>query len=272
MITVNRCIEVAPGIFRKKVFRWDALVIFPILLFLSVSCANPSELDHSLSLEEYQDLGMPDYSRIWSFEDYRDACNILEYMKVSDPLTLPKKESRKSGKYFDRIVDPDNMSFFMDETIPLYERAYQIQPYVDILGYLTRLYTDLNHTEQYYSRELIELYIFGLFITENMMDLGHQINESVAEEDIIMQSGFPSIQDVYITMVIFLLENQKRLSLFETEDLEKLSYYLYNSVLNNISWIDASPAEEIKQHLQEVLDSTTSDHINERYRMLIEQL
>jgi len=269
---INPCIEVEPVNLSKFLLKWHTFAIFVGLLLIAGSCINISDQDPSLTLKEYRDQGMPEYSRLWNYEDYMNACNTLNSIRVSNPLSLPKKESKKSGKYFERIVNPNNMSFFMDTAIPLNERAYQIQPYVDILGYLTQLYTDLNHTEQYYNRELIELYIFGLFITENMLDLGNQINESIDEEDMNMQSGFFSIQDVYFKMVMFLLENQKKSSLFETEDLEKLSYYLYNSVLNNRSWIEVSAVEKIKLQIQEILDNTASDYIKKKYYMLIEIL
>ena len=257
-----------------KIFneKWNTFIVFLVLVFISGSCGELSDQDFSLTPEEYRNQGMPDYSRLWNYEDYENAIITLDKIKAINPLSLPKKDSEKSGKYFHRMINPDNMSFFTEETLPLYERAYQLQTYVDIIGYLTEIYTDLDNTEQYYDRELIELYIFGLVIIENMLDLGNQINESVDEEDIKMQSGFRSIQYIYITMVLFVLENQQKSSLFEVEDLERLSDVLYNSVSDNRSWMEASAVKDIKQKIQEVIDNTSSEHIRGNYNILIEIL
>jgi hypothetical protein len=50
----------------------------------------------------------------------------------------------------------------------------------------------------------------GLTIAKDMLDLGHLINQSVEEKNIEMQYAFPSIQRMYITMVLFVLWNQKK--------------------------------------------------------------
>ena len=188
------------------------VILFIMLLF--TACEKSSDEDQTFTTEEYLDIGMPDYKEIWSLKDYKNACAILDNLKTFKPLSLPRKDSKRSGVYFKRIINPENLSFLVEESIPLKERALQIQQYVDIQGYLISIYTDIENTEQYYNRELIDLYIFGLTIGQNMLDLGQRINESVDEEDLSMQYAYQSIQDTYITMVLFVLGNQKKTSLF----------------------------------------------------------
>jgi hypothetical protein len=249
-----------------------AFSVFLFVTLLFSACGKVSDRDPSLTPEEYNDIGMPDPSKIWSHEDYMEACDILDYLKTFKPLSLPKKDSKRSSKYFNRMINPDNLSFLLDETIPLSERAYQIQKYIEIQRLLIFIYTNLGSIEQYYNRELIDLYIFGLTIAQNMLDLGERINESIEEEDLKMQNRFHSIQNLYLSMVLFVLENQKKTFLFEEADLEKLTDFLYSSVSVNNGWIETDAAEDIKLRLQEIIDNTSSEHIKNKYSMLIEVL
>lgn len=241
-------------------------------MLFSTSCKKESKQDQSLTLEEYRDLGLPDHNEIWSYNDYVNTCKILSNMKVFYPLSLPKKDSKKSGEYFKRIIDPENFLFLLDETIPLRERAEMIQKYVDIQGSLITSYTDLDNTKQNYNRELIDLYIFGLTIAQNMLDLGQRINESVDEDDIDMQYGYLSIQHVYIKMILFVLDNQRKSYFFIEADLEKLSKYISESIMLNKDWMGAPAIEDIEQGLRKVIINTSSGLIKEEYQKLIETL
>jgi len=246
--------------------------IFLMLLLITCSCAKTSNQDHSLTPDEYLNFGMPDYSKIWSYDDYRNACDILGDIKATNPLSLPKKSSDRSGMYFDRIINPDNLDFVQDESLSLQQKAYKIQSYKHIQEFLIKIYTDLDSTEQYYHRELIDLYIFSISIAQNMLDIGYQINESVNENDMVMQSGFPGIQSRYINTVSFILEIQERDSLFEPEDLERLSDFLSSSILLNKDWMEGSAIEDVKQQVQKLIDNSSSEYVIKQYNNLIESL
>lgn len=247
------------------------IIGFTLILIIS-SCISSSDKDLSLAPEEYSDLGIPDHNRVWDYEDYMSACTALNNIKAADPYSLPRKGSKKSGKYFDRMINPENLSFLFDENISLNERAYQIQKYIDIQGCLITAYTELNPSEQYYNHELIDLYIFGLTIAQDMLDLGQLINESVDEEDIKMQSRYRSIQFLYLKMILLVFHNQQKFYLFEEEDLERLSDFLYNSLLINREWIEDPATQDLKQQIQKVIDSTSSEKIKKKYSTLMKML
>ena len=206
------------------------------------------------------------------YDDYLEACRVLDTIKIEMPKSLPRKNSKRSGVYFDRIINTENLMFLNDESLTLMERAYRIQKYVDIQGFLITIYTDLDNTVQYYNQELIELYIFGLTICQSMLDLGYRINESVEDAEIGMQSRFNTIQYVYITMVLFILENQEKESLFINQDLERLSNVISSSVQLNKDWMEPAAKEDIKQRLQNIVNNTSSGHIRGKYRSLIESM
>jgi hypothetical protein len=249
-----------------------SFIVFLVITLILTSCEKSSDRDQSLAPEEYIDTGMPDHSKLWNLQDYSTACEYLDNLKTFKPLSLPRKNSKKSGVYFSRIINPENLSFLQDESIPLNERALQIQQYVEIQGLLISIYTDINNTEQYYKRELIDLYIFGLTIAQNMLDLGNIINESVDEEDIKMQDRFHSIKNLYIKMVLFVLENQRKTTLFEEKDLIRLTDFISNSLSVNLEWLEPDAVEVLKQRIQEVIDNTTSEQIKNKYNLLVEEL
>jgi hypothetical protein len=249
-----------------------AFTVFLLILLFFTACEESSDEDQTFTSEEYLDIGMPDYKEIWSLQDYNNTCAILDNLKTFKPLSLPRKDSKRSGVYFKRIINPENLSFLVDESIPLKERALQIQQYVDIQGLLISIYTDIKNTEQYYKRELIDLYIFGLTIGQNMLDLGQRINESIDEEDINMQYAYRSIQNTYITMVLFVLGNQKKANLFEESDLERLTDFISSSIQLNKDWMEEAAVENLIMEIKDVTQNTSSKYIIEKYNTLLESL
>ncbi len=248
------------------------IFVYLIIIFIAGSCGKTSNQDSSLTPNEYKKFGLPDNASVWGFEDYKSACTALDEIKFSQPLSLPKKNSNKSGIYFDRIINPENLDFTLDEAIPLKQRALKIQSYTSIHSYLIKIYTDLENTDQYYNKELIDLYIFGIIIMQNMLDLGYQINESTDTDNIEMQSGFQSIKYRYVKMILFILKNQQNSSLFEEYDLVRLSDFLSGSILLNKDWMEESAKKELKKQLLVVIDGNSSNHIVEKYNHLLEKL
>jgi hypothetical protein len=215
---------------------------------------------------------MPDPSKKWKHMDYSKAYMVLSQLKSTKPLSLPRKESKKSGQYFDRLISLENLSFLENDSIPLFERAYQIQSYILIHTDLTDVYTDVYKPDQYYHRELIDLYLFGLSITHKMLGLSHKINESDDAQDKEMQSGFRATQNTYLMMVSIILEKQKNSSVYEKDDLKRLTDSLYHSINSNRIWMEVSVRNHLKQQLRLVKDQATSDYIKNKYNQLLGSL
>lgn len=247
----------------KKIF----LFLLAILL-TGISCKNSSHKDYSFSPEEYREMGMPDHTRMWDYNNYQEACIVLNNIKSIKPRSLPRKNSRKSGEIFARIVNTDNLSFLQSDSMSLNQKAHLIQRYIDIQSCFVTAYTDLDSKEQLYNHELIDLYIFGLTIAQDMLDLGQMINESVDEKDIKMQHAYGSIQKMYSAMVAFVLMNQQKSYFFEKGDLERLSIFVYNSVMINKDWLKDTGGEYIKEQLKKIVENTSSDVIKTKYTAL----
>jgi len=249
----------------------NSFYLFLFVLILG-SCQKTRDQDFSLSVKEYQEKGMPDPGQIWTGKDYGQAYLVLSQLKSTQPLSLPRKGSIKSDVYFRRLVSQENLSFLNDDTISLKEKAYRIQSYLLIQSDLDDLYTDIYKRDQYYHRELIDLYLFGLTVTQHMLDLSYQINESENLEDKEIRSVFPTIQFTYLSVLSFILEKQQNASVYEIKDLERLTDSISNSILENREWMPADTKNNLKDQIRVVMESVSSDQIEKKYLHLLEVL
>ena len=236
------------------------------------SCGTFTDKDLSLTPEEYKALQMPEHSRIWDQEDYWAAYSALLKVKNQKPYSLPRKGSTKSGKYFDCMINMENFSFLNSDTLSLKEKAYRIQPFLIIQSELADVYTNIYGEEQYYNRELIDLYLLGLSIADKMLELANRINSSENPEDKSMQSGYDAIQFSFITTVQFILEKQKNPSIYDEYDLERLSDSVVISIQRNLDWMSPADKDLIKNQVSNVIDGVSSRHIRKNYQNLIDML
>ncbi len=245
------------------------LLILILSVFLS-SCKKPNIIDRSYTLEEYRELGMPEYDSVWNYEDYETVFLVLNTLKYNSPYALPVKDSEKSGILFSRIVNIENLSFLKDETLPLHEKAQIIKGWFGIYRGLYLVYGSAQMKRQYYIRELTDIDIFAVRLAQKMLDLGSEINKSNDPSDVAMQSGYPSIQKMYIDLLTEILVKQQQTSQYPNQTLELLSDSLSNSVRRNMGWFDEDASAIIKQEMLTVIDSTSSQKINNNYKDLIE--
>jgi len=248
----------------------SSLLIILFFLVYTVSCKKES--DYSYPSDKYLELGIPDFSRPWRISEFADVIATLRDIQNNEPLSLPRKDSRKSGKLFEHLISMDNLDFLNNDTLPLHEKAYRIQSFIHIQSEYIDIYTDLYRREQYYNQELIDFYIYGISITQKMLDLAYQINESDKPGDIGMQSGFHAIQYGHVFMLTYCLDQQKNTSLYNAEDLETLGDSIALSIRRNMSWFDSTHVEKIKQDLRVVIDSSSSDKIRNDYRDILNSL
>ena len=91
------------------------------LTFCLLSCKT-KEKDYSLSLDEYEKLGMPIPNQPWDSEEFLNANDVLSKFKWENPGQLPKKGSEKSGALFDWFITLENLTFLFVDTLRLNEK------------------------------------------------------------------------------------------------------------------------------------------------------
>ena len=239
---------------------------------MSVSCQDGTDRDYSLSIEEFQNMGMPDPNRIWDSEDIGKAIDVCYSIKWDQPYSLPKKESRKTGILFDRMISLENMSFLHDDALHLSDKAYASLHFLEIFEQWKDVYTHPMWKKQYYHRELVDININEVRVTEIMVELTKKVLVSNDPKIILLQSGVPQVRMNYVSSLLNAMNLQSFTSQFLQKDLELMSDSLSASVLRNKAWMNSAQVDQIKNSIQVVLDSTSSAHITEKYSMLTSHL
>ena len=240
-------------------------------MFCLSSC-NTREKDYSLSLDEYEKLGMPIPNQPWSSDDFLNANDVLGKFKWENPGQLPKKGSEKSGALFGWLISLENLTFLNVDTLKLNEKALLLMNYLQIYENWRYIYTDVRLKVQYHHRELIDIQLFGLSIIDLMLDYADKIQKSDDPEDVYMRSGDRSIREMYIGYILVTLKIQEDTTPYTKEDLERVADSISTSIERNKDWMDSIATNLLKQSMETVMDSTSSDYIKNKYRILSDLL
>ncbi len=243
-----------------------------LLVLLLPSCHQQEEQDHSLTVKGYMRQGIPPINRPWTNDEFSAAVNILQLIKTKDSLALPRYDSKKSGPLFRHMISMDNLAFLNNDLFSLHDKTFMLQNFLNIEGQLTGLYMNRNSGQQYYSRELIQLYMFAIAITQKMLDLAYAINISENRDARCMKSGLPAVQHLYEKMLVFVVKEQTHLSSYRTDDLEALSDTVGAAITKNSDWFAPQTRYLLKAELQNVAEHTSSEKIKKEYLGLIQDL
>jgi hypothetical protein len=243
-----------------------------LVILITGSCDNLLKKDYSLTVKEYQKLGIPDHNRIWTNDDYINSNITLGSIKSDYPLSLPRKNSKKSGAIFSRFINRENLSFTGDTALPLRSRAYLIQHFTRFQGELQQAYSDKTKEEQYYEEELIDIEIFGLFVHERMLSLAEIIMKSTDESLTGIQSGLKTVKYNYLQLIEMLLAEQVRTKAYSTKNLEKLSKEVSRSLIENHEWILPADRLTISAQIQSTIDKSSSKIVKADYQKILNAL
>jgi hypothetical protein len=113
--------------------------------------------DKSLTVDEYVNRGLPSPDKTWTAEDMAAGAKVLEEVAKADRYQLPRFESERSGKVFDRLVTPQDLDQFKDKSVPLETRSTQNNSYFRALIRHVKVYSDARKDNVVGDDELIEL-------------------------------------------------------------------------------------------------------------------
>lgn len=250
----------------------NSLILLILVILIIGSCKNSSKKDLSLTVKEYEKMGMPDLSKLWSSQAYMKAFATLSTVKLNNPLSYPQKNSKKSGVVFSRFVNKENLSFLDDSSISLKDKAFEMQSFSNVQNTLTQKYTDDFKTEQYYNAELIETYIFGLYVHERMLDLALVIMNSNDDYLANMKAGLKTVLNGYVQMTFFVMAEQVKSNVYQVKDLDSLSLEASRSLIKNMKLIEPVYGQKMALQLQSVIENSSSDYIKKNYRGVLKVL
>jgi hypothetical protein len=250
----------------------NTLIISILILSLNLSCNKIVKKDLSLTPEEYHRMGMPDQKILSSNNDYMRTISVLYRLKSRTPLSYPRKHSKKSGAVFACLINKDNLSFVNDTTLSLHDRAMRIQSLSTLQNTELQTYTDNLNSEQYYNEELIDIYIYGLFVYEKMFELAGKINNSKEEADIAMQSGSRMVVNGYLNMITRVFAEQVKSGIYSRRDLERLSIEVSGSLIKNQHWFESIDNQKISGEIQKVIEKSPFGNVKNNYQKVIRAL
>lgn len=251
-----------------KILRYLNIIIIAITIH-SCSLFNS---DHSLKPDDYVKLGMPDHKKVWTNDDYVASNITLSSLKMNDPLSLPRKNSKKSGEVFQRLVSSENLNFIYDTIFPLRTKAYFIQYYPRFQTEMEQMYTIEYKGKPYYSEEMIDLHIFGLLVHDKMLELGWIIDKSEDPDTEGLKGGMQSVQYNYLRLIPRLLEELSESDLYTKEGLEKLSYAIAESIHRNLEWMNNQSKDSLTTAFKNTAEKNKSDKVKENLEKCIEIL
>lgn len=243
-----------------------------IIALSGISCNTLFERDHTLRPEEYQKLGMPDYKKVWTNDDYVGSNITLSSLKVNDPLSLPRKNSKKSGKIFRRMVNEENLAFIYDTVFPLRTRAYAIQYYPRFQSEMEQMYTIEYKGKIYYAEELLDLHIFGLTVHNKMLELASVINKSDDEDVESIKSGMQAVRYNYLKLIPRLLSELTKQDIYSSEGCERLSKAISASVSKNGEWMTPSDKNYLLSGVKSAIENSKASEIKSNLQDCIEVL
>jgi len=229
------------------------------------SCKRVTKKDYSLSVMEYEKLGMPDPDKSWSVNNYFKAHITLGTLKIYNPKSLPRKQSKKSGTVFSRIVNKEILLFFDDPGLPLSSRAMEIMQFARLQNDLIGMYSYLSDSVKYYTDELPDIYIFALNVQDKKLEIAGKIMNSSDDRDIEFQSGLPTVVYNYLNIIKIILGEQVKSGLYHHEDLNRLSLEVSRSLAQNHKFILPADRDTIITLIKSTIKKSPSGPIKENY-------
>ena len=252
----------------------NIFIVLVTIILLTTSCKNIFRKDLSLTENEYTAKGMPDIGKVWTEQELIKAHVTLGSLRTKNFLTLPVKGSRKSGKVFSRIISRENLSFLDDPSKPLRDKAFEIQTLANFLNEISEMYHDNLRTEQYYSKELIDIFISEIYVREKMLELAEKIKNARDPADMAMSSGRPAIVGGYVNLIRILVREQEKTKSYPSGELKRLSGAVLKSVRENLKYLDSESKQklsaEIRNTSEKIKSGSARKDIAEMLKFLLE--
>ncbi|WP_350287989.1 hypothetical protein [uncultured Croceitalea sp.] len=245
------------------------LILFGFVINF-ISCQQKTDL--SKTLEEYYALGFPKIEMDWSEQDLENAIKSIENLKVKDEFALPKMDSPKSSKYFDKIILELPKVDSNDSLRP----NYQFRKFGEFERFLTRLafaYGPEERFQIYYSNEAIEINKLTIqeitkvgqlyqSMVNRMSDSIRQLNK---ENDIKFEGGILKVYEAS-------LETHESYNKFDTEDKIELAKVISKNLTKVWPLMTNNSKNSLTNQIKSISTENEIKEVRDLYKSLITKL
>ena len=160
------------------------LAVLVLLLFVPGSKADTTDsTDTSLSIDDYVLNGVPAPNRNWRTTELVAAASALADIGLASPEQLPRLESKRSKKLFERITSHDILKDLGRDKIPAKARLQQAT--VQLAAFRTLAYVYLKGISkgQPYDMEMVAITSFALELTLRTFIVLDQVGREIPRSD-----------------------------------------------------------------------------------------
>jgi len=256
--------------------RWGVLLYGFLLLLLSCSREEPTPIQHadiksivpaddrSLTPDEYLKMGMPSPDRMWSPLDYGQASKVLKTLIDKDPCQLPRYESGRSGKMFDRIRSPENLAISQDQNLQVETRMSLTFSYLENLSPILQIYlTEAEHGKNF-DAEIVEIMGLMLEISQKSQPLAAQFMASLPKDDpqlSVRQAGFEKMKAGTITTFTGAIDSVEEVHFYRAPARVRLCEYLQETLPQAMRNFPPSVQKELSIRLEKMSENESDENV-----------
>lgn len=210
--------------------------------------------DQSLPNDDYIALGMPSYDRDWIGQDLTTVATVLETLPVEQ---LPRLNSTRSDKVFSRMISPNNLGMYRNQSIDLSVRLPQSLEALDGEGRLTKTYMSAFLKDRTFGEDLIHLLGHMLEIVQINIELINQYIPTISQDDPAYQArmdGLVKAKGGLANIVIGTLITLTETNNFSTRDRLKLLEYSRDTFPSIVPSLTTPSQTEVFRKISNMID------------------
>lgn len=246
--------------------------LFVPILFIGIVFSCKREPDFSKTLQEYYDFGLPKIERKWSYDELEGSAKLLGRLKEKDSLPLPKLNSKKSGKYFKRIISA-LPRLTNGDSLSYKRKTRDFFFFQKIIKRLVFVYGTSEKEQEYYSNELIEFNKLTLEEVANMTLLYYDTIEqrSVDYAD-QLESSSGQFQRSVLTVLEASLQNHESHMKYKSDDKIELARTFSENVVKIWHLIDIDSKEKILVQVASIAEQNEIGKVQSIYSDFLETI
>ncbi|AXT20818.1 hypothetical protein D7030_11355 [Flavobacteriaceae bacterium AU392] len=220
-----------------------------------VSCLRYS--DHSKTLEEYYDNGIPNIESEWQSSDLIETIEVLKKMKQIDSFPLPKFNSKKSSGLYNKIIEEIPKIDVLD-SLNVSFQTNQFRQFRNVIIELIFLYGAKAKEQIYYSYEAIQLE--RLIVDQGTKGVSLAIRyPSISKESDLYKDSYEKMQNGYFTIIEASLRVNQSHHRYSLEDKIILAETTSNSIQFIWELLDIEYQVKIHNQVKEAIKYADND-------------